>query len=126
MIDALTNLLLISIGGALGASTRYWVTSKAKYIKFLPLGTLIVNTVGSFLLGFFLTLSTYYIVETGYILLIGTGFLGSFTTMSTFVIETLSFKDVAPRLAFTNFILMILFVLLGVILGNTLGVVMAH
>ncbi len=85
------NLLVVGLGGALGAIARYvisgWVTrvSGASF----PLGTLAVNVVGCFLLGALLVC-----IERGNLgeqsrLLLGVGVLGAFTTFSTFGHETL-------------------------------------
>ncbi len=49
------TLLLIGIGGFIGANVRYWVTTwAAQYGQPYPLGTLIINVTGSTLLGIFI------------------------------------------------------------------------
>lgn len=74
-------VLAVGTGGFLGAIARYYISQKWNKAASdrLPLGTLTVNLIGSFLLGFILSVSLNDI----YILLLGTGFLGAFTTFST-------------------------------------------
>ncbi|WP_031407781.1 fluoride efflux transporter CrcB [Geobacillus vulcani] len=77
--------LLVMIGGFFGAICRYAVSRwAARRSPRFPLGTLIVNLLGSFLLGW-LAGSGAADAEK---LLIGTGFMGAFTTFSTFKWES--------------------------------------
>lgn len=78
------DALLISIGGALGASFRYIVV-QLLHDRSQLLSTLVVNVVGSFILGIvFLGVSDHELM-----LLVGVGFCGAFTTFSTFSYQTL-------------------------------------
>ena len=89
--SALT-LLGISAGGALGSILRYLIQSQSVYWlgDEFPYGTLIVNIIGSFLIGFlFVTLSDRYFVSVEVRFMIMAGFLGGFTTFSAFSLETL-------------------------------------
>jgi CrcB protein len=83
----LWSVLAISVGGFLGANARYlsglWIA--ARWGETFPWGTLAVNLVGSFILGFYLTLVTErFTGRSTTRLFIATGFLGSLTTFSTF------------------------------------------
>ena len=71
------NLLLFSVGAAFGAPIRFWIDNKfrAKY-KF-PIGILIVNIVGSFLIGLYANHMNYLVV----------GFCGALTTWSTYIVD---------------------------------------
>ncbi len=84
------NILLVAIGGACGSVLRYLASRYANvnWILFdLPIGTILVNVVGCFLIGF---LSVFLATpeKDNYRLLLIVGLLGGFTTFSAFGIET--------------------------------------
>jgi len=89
------NITLIGIGGFIGAILRFlisgYVQDFSKSASF-PYGTLAVNVIGSFMIGFL-----YYFIESrGSLMpemraLLLIGILGAFTTFSTFSLETLNF-----------------------------------
>lgn len=85
-------IFLVGIGGALGAVARFvlgkWITSKSS--TSFPLGTLIINISGSFLLGFLFHLHSNELINNTNWALFATGFLGSYTTFSTFSFEAVS------------------------------------
>lgn len=83
----------IAIGGALGAMSRFAVTAYVFPLtdNRFPLGTLLVNVVGSALIG----IAYVLIIERGLIApewrhIAMTGFLGAFTTFSTFALDALT------------------------------------
>lgn len=122
----LLNLLAVAVGGAIGACTRYLVSGWAagRFGAEFPLGTLIVNVVGCFIIGVFLTLTTERLIVSPYWrLVVAVGFLGGLTTFSSFGYETLRLMEDAEVLpAFFNVALN-----LGVGLGATwLGIVGAR
>jgi len=84
-------LFVIGLGGALGAMARYglsgWVQGMVD--STFPLGTLAVNVLGSFLLGFSLYLLESTAPTAEVRSLVTMGFLGAFTTFSTFSYEAL-------------------------------------
>jgi CrcB protein len=83
--------LAVALGGSIGAIARYIITIFAQDLWGLsfPYGTLIVNSVGSFLAGFFLTfLVGRFNAEESIRLFFFTGFLGAFTTFSSFAAES--------------------------------------
>lgn len=90
----LMSYIILAIGGALGAILRYLVSIYFSKLfgNYFPIGTLIVNIIGSFILGFFMGLILEKLPPTSLRkIFIATGFSGSFTTMSSLSYETLVF-----------------------------------
>lgn len=79
----------IMFGGALGALLRHllnqWIQAGGQSF---PLGILVINVLGSFVLAFVTTLSLKGLLSESARLAIGTGFVGAFTTFSTFEWDT--------------------------------------
>lgn len=84
------NLLLVGIGGALGAISRYLVSLlMAPWSLNFPWATLLVNGVGSLVMGVvFALLADRMEALQSLRLLVMVGFLGGFTTFSSFSLET--------------------------------------
>lgn len=83
--------LVLALGGALGTISRYLVGvySAKLFGTGFPYGTLIVNTVGSFIIGFFMTVFLGKLsLDPLWRLFIAVGFCGGFTTMSSLTYET--------------------------------------
>jgi fluoride exporter len=85
------KIVLVLIGGAAGSLARY-LTGTAIMSRFpgrFPLGTLIVNVSGCFLIGVIMTLlSERPAPHPNWRLFLVVGFLGGFTTFSSFAYET--------------------------------------
>ena len=85
------NVLLVLIGGMIGAPARYLADRavQARRDSVFPYGTFAVNVAGSALLGFLLGAQHHLGLPSSAVLLLGTGFCGGLTTFSTFGYETL-------------------------------------
>jgi CrcB protein len=117
------------LGGSLGALMRFILSSRVteRLGTDFPYGTLTVNVLGSFLMGF---LAIFLVERMGVdpLLRLGVfvGFLGAFTTFSTFSMETLNLFEQGESLqALINILisvsLSVLAVWLGVLLGKQIG-----
>ncbi|MEC9298087.1 MAG: fluoride efflux transporter CrcB [Gemmatimonadota bacterium] len=82
--------IFVTVGGATGALARYWVSGwvDETFAGFFPLGTLVVNVLGSFLLGFGMQTMEAVPVSAEVRTMLTIGFLAAFTTFSTFSYET--------------------------------------
>lgn len=115
------TIILVGIGGFIGAILRYvlggWIQNS--FVNF-PVGTLTINTVGSFFLGLIMYLSEYQGVfsdQTRIFLTIG--ILGAFTTLSTFGYESFRLLDDSKlTLMAINVVSTMLFSMLAVYLGK--------
>jgi CrcB protein len=86
-----TNILVIALGASIGANLRYALSNWAaqQWGTTFPYGTMIINVLGSFVIGFILALAaTRIALSAPWRLLLVTGLLGGFTTVSTFSYET--------------------------------------
>ena len=81
------------MGAVIGALLRYRLVESPVAVYGLPVNVLIVNVLGSFILGMFSILSIGLNLEPQYTLLVAVGFCGSFTTMSSFALETTNLLD---------------------------------
>lgn len=115
------NFFVVFIGAGLGGGARWWISTliSKNLPAVFPFGTLAVNVLGSFLLGFLI----FNFDETSNMpdsvkLMLGTGFCGGFTTFSTFSYETMSLmRSGEIMLASGNILLNLLFTLAGVYLA---------
>jgi CrcB protein len=102
------TVVLVLIGGALGAPLRYLtdVAVSRRHGSVLPWGTLVVNVAGSLLLGAVAAGSTVDGAPTWLLPLLGTGLCGALTTFSTFSYETVRLLEGgAVRPALLNVVL---------------------
>jgi CrcB protein len=90
------DFLAISIAAVFGANLRYIISRFA--VKELgpvfPYGTLIINVLGSFIVGWFVIWTTERVlIDPRWRLLVVVGFCGSFTTFSSYAFESMAFFE---------------------------------
>ena len=88
------RFLLICLGGAIGTGARYLTSlwAAAAFGAGFPVGTLIVNVAGSFLIAFLMqTASATEVIQPDMRLMLTTGVMGGFTTYSAFNYETTNY-----------------------------------
>ena len=88
----MSTYIAIAFGGAIGAVSRYWLYSAVQRLhdSGFPLGTFVVNVLGSFLIGvFFVLLAEKAQIAEQWRPIIVVGFLGGLTTFSTFSLDAL-------------------------------------
>lgn len=119
------KILLIGVGGAFGAVSRYFVSkyTLALFGSRLPWGTLAVNVLGSFLLGWIFTMSVEKLaVSENMRFLLAVGFLGAFTTFSTFSVESVKLlEDGTYFLFFLNVVFNVVLCIAASVGGIWLG-----
>ena len=87
------EFLLLGLGALAGAFLRYKMTESPILFGVLPINILIINVLGSFILGIFVVISMNYNLDPKYSIFIAIGFCGSFTTMSSFAFQSVSLID---------------------------------
>ena len=117
----------IAIGSALGGVARYWCSGvTARLIgETFPWGTIIVNVIGSFIIGFFATLTgpdgrIFASSTTRQFVMIG--ICGGYTTFSSFSLQTLNLMNDGEWLyAGANITLSVILCLIAVWAGHALA-----
>ena len=90
------DVLVICLGAIVGANARYFISRFAAQVlgPVFPYGTLFINVVGSFIVGFFVVwTSERVLVDPRWRLLVVVGFCGSLTTFSSYAFESMSFFE---------------------------------
>jgi CrcB protein len=119
--------LIIGIGSALGGVARYGLglLAVSAWGPEFPWGTIIINVAGSFIIGFFATITGpegRLLVGTAARQFVMIGFCGGFTTFSSFSLETVSLLSSGRLLAAgANAGLSVIVCLFAVWLGHTLA-----
>jgi CrcB protein len=98
MDDEMANYLWIALGGALGTIGRYWCSGFVARVigETFPWGTIAVNVVGSFIIGFAATImgpDGRMFVGTTSRQFVMVGFCGGYTTFSSFSLQTLNLMN---------------------------------
>jgi CrcB protein len=113
------KLLLIALGGGLGASARFLINESMRsyYFFMLPSGIIFVNFLGCFLIGIMMAQITD--LKSNLYFFIVVGFLGSFTTMSAFSQQTIEMLYNGKEI---NALIYILYFCWLMFIGNHLGI----
>ena len=123
---SLTSCLIVMLGGALGTLARYALSVFAAPIsRSLPWGTILINASGSFLIGFFGTLTLAqgrFPVSDNLRLFVMIGVCGGYTTFSSFSLQTLDLlRSDALLRAGANILLSVALCLGAIALGHALA-----
>jgi CrcB protein len=118
------DYLLVALGGALGSVARFGLGQviTARYGDTFPIATLVINVTGSFLIGFFATLtgtSGPWPLSNTARLFFMVGICGGYTTFSSFSLQSLMLIRNGQILAASlNAILSVVLCLIAVTLGH--------
>ncbi|MBC2643610.1 MULTISPECIES: fluoride efflux transporter CrcB [unclassified Rhodococcus (in: high G+C Gram-positive bacteria)] len=88
------TVLLVGLGGALGATTRYLAGRYVDSYRSFPVATFVVNVAGCLILGLLAGAS----LSAQTFALLGTGFCGGLTTYSTFAVESVGLARIRHTL----------------------------
>jgi len=120
----LQKIIYVGIGGCIGAMARYLITmhSSKLFNSSIPLGTLIANVIGGFLIGVIMEISmSTELISPNLKLFLTTGIMGGLTTFSTFSYETINLLGEGKYLlGGGNILLNLTLSLGGVVLGTSL------
>jgi len=90
------DFLVIALGAVLGANARYLLSRYSARLMgpIFPYGTLIINVLGSMIVGFFVVWTTERVLaDPRWRLLVVVGFCGSFTTFSSYAFESMAYFE---------------------------------
>jgi CrcB protein len=122
----------IMIGGAFGTGARFWASGLVaeRFGEVFPLGTLVVNVSGSFVIGFFAALTDPagpFLVAPRVRQFVMIGLCGGYTTFSSFSLQTLDLaRDGDWLKAGLNSLLSFICCLVAVWLGRSLALMLLH
>ncbi len=118
---SLEDILLVFVGGGVGAVSRWiisgYIQERSSHSIF-PWGTLAVNVIGSFILGFVMgAFIIHGVFSYSQRLFLATGFAGALTTFSTFMYESMRLMARSSVDAFGNLLTSIILGLVAVYAG---------
>lgn len=124
-MTTLLNILAVGFGGFIGAVFRYLLSGLTGYmfnLETFPLGTVVVNVLGSLLIGLLGGLVEHSQPFSPQVqLFIFVGILGSFTTFSTFSFETMNLmRNGAYLIALSNVLIQLTLGFSAVFIGYNL------
>ena len=108
-MGAFSSLMLVGLGGALGAMARYFVGVQVanRTTGHWPYGTFIINITGCLFISFFLTFAAGRLgAGSGWRFFFPTGFVGAYTTFSTFEYETLRLLELRAWRSAISYVLL--------------------
>lgn len=115
------NYLFVAFGAGLGGALRYYLSSVSSnfFPVYFPAGTLIVNLLGSIILGIMIFgFDEKELLNQHIKLFLGVGFCGGLTTFSTFSLETFNLiKEAEILLASLNIFLNLFLTITGIYIG---------
>lgn len=114
----MNKILALILGGAAGTLLRYWVSGYAHRIfeGVFPWGTLAVNLIGSFLIGFCWGLFERGNIQTNVRLFLFVGIFGGFTTFSSYALETLNLVKAGN----------VKFAIIYILVSNIVGLILVY
>lgn len=113
----LYQFLIVAAGGAIGSMLRYSV-ALTSISKTFPAGTLLINIIGSFIIGILAALFFRNIINTNLWRFFAVGICGGFTTFSAFSLEAF---NMLQHQSYTNFLLYIVASVAGGLLAVAAG-----
>lgn len=123
----MTPVIWVALGGALGSAGRYWMALAAARLlgAAFPWGTILINILGSFVIGWFAALSgpgTRLAAPDAARAFVMTGICGGFTTFSAFSLQTIELLRLGETgRAFANVLASVALCLAATALGLRLG-----
>ena len=121
------SYIFVMLGGALGTGARFWMSGfvAERAGEFFPLGTLVVNVSGSFIVGFFAGFTDPegpILVSPRFRQFFTIGLCGGYTTFSSFSLQTLTLLREREWLYATgNAVLSVVLCMIAVWIGYLLG-----
>ena len=122
------SYMLVMLGGAVGTAARFWISGivAERAGEVFPVGTLVVNITGSFVIGFFAAFTDpegVVLVSPRFRQFFMIGICGGYTTFSSFSLQTFDFiRDGDWLKALLNTVLSLACCLTAVWFGRILGI----